>query len=95
MFYLEILYLLCNFVGKFTNFIWNMQTKREEFTTMGLMSYYNSLTSKEKVKLKTFVAQLIDRSYFTVDAKFRGKSNFSAAELIALQPYITQESWRQ
>lgn len=95
MFYLEILYLLCNFVGKFTNFIWNMQTKREEFTTMGLMSYYNRLTSKEKVKLKTFVAQLIDRSYFTVDAKFRGKSNFSAAELIALQPYITQESWRQ
>lgn len=92
---MEILYLLCNFVGKFTNFIWNMQTKREDFTSLGLMSYYRSLTSKEKVKLKTFVAQLIDRSYYTVDAKFRGKSNFSAAELIALQPYINSESWKQ
>ena len=90
-----MLYLLCNFVGKFTNFIWNMQTKKEEFTKVRLMSYYNNLTSKEKVKLKTFVAQLIDRSYYTVDAKFRGKSNFSAAELIALQPYINSESWKQ
>ena len=90
-----MLFFLCNFVGKFTNFIWNMQTKREDFTSLGLMSYYRSLTSKEKVKLKTFVAQLIDRSYYTVDAKFRGKSNFSAAELIALQPYINSESWKQ
>ena len=72
-----------------------MQTKKEEFTKVRLMSYYNNLTSKEKVKLKTFIAQLIDRSYYTVDAKFRGKSNFSAAELIALQPYINSESWKQ
>lgn len=90
-----MLFFLCNFVGKFTNFIWNMQTKKEEFTKVRLMSYYNNLTSKEKVKLKTFIAQLIDRSYYTVDGKFRGKSNFSAAELIALQPYISNESWRQ
>lgn len=72
-----------------------MQTKKEEFTKVRLMSYYNNLTSKEKVKLKTFIAQLIDRSYYTVDGKFHGKSNFSAAELIALQPYISNESWRQ
>ena len=58
------------------------------------MAYYNELTMKDKVKLKSFVAQKFGLSYYTVDAKFRGKSNFSAAELLALQPIIEGEKWR-
>ena len=70
-----------------------MQGKSEDFTTLGLLSYYNELTLKDKVKLKSFVAQKFGLSYYTVDGKFRGKSNFSAAELLALQPIIEGETW--
>lgn len=72
-----------------------MQANREEFTSLGLLSYYEKLTQKEKVKLKNFVAQKFDLSYYTVDAKFRGKTNFSAAELLALHPIIESETWKQ
>ena len=71
-----------------------MQGNNKEFTSLGLLSYYNELTMKDKVKLKSFVAQKFGLSYYTVDAKFRGKSNFSAAELLALQPIIEGEKWR-
>ena len=86
---------LCNFASKFTKFIWIMQANREEFTSLGLLSYYEKLTRKEKVRLKSYVASKFDLSYYTVDAKFRGNTNFSAAELLALQPIIESETWRQ
>ncbi len=70
-----------------------MQQIKEDFTSVGLLSYYNSLTVKEKVKLKSFVSLKFNLSYYTVDAKFRGKTNFSAAELLALQPIIQDEQW--
>ena len=72
-----------------------MQAKKEEFTKLGLLSYYSGLTQKERVRLKNYVAQLFELSYYTVDAKFSGKTNISAAELLALQPVIEGETWRQ
>lgn len=86
---------LCTFAGKFTNFILIMQANHEELTSLGLLSYYGKLTQKEKVRLKNYVAQKFDLSYYTVDGKFRGKANFSAAELLAMQPIIQSETWRQ
>ncbi|MBQ7662267.1 MAG: hypothetical protein IJS48_02720 [Prevotella sp.] len=62
---------------------------------MGLLSYYGKLTQKEKVRLKNFVARKFDLSYYTVDGKFRGKTNFSAAELLAMQPIVEDELWKQ
>ena len=72
-----------------------MQANHEELTRVGLLSYYGKLTQKEKVRLKNFVARKFDLSYYTVDGKFRGKTNFSAAELLAMQPIVEGETWRQ
>ncbi len=72
-----------------------MQQNNKEFTSVGLLSYYKGLSLKEKVKLKSFVALKFNLSYYTVDGKFRGKTNFSAAELLALQPIMEQETWRK
>lgn len=72
-----------------------MQANHEELTSLGLLSYYSGLTQKEKIRLKNFVARKFDLSYYTVDGKFRGKTNFSAAELLALQPIVEGETWRQ
>ena len=95
MFYLDLSNYFSNFASKFTKYIWIMQEKRLEFTSLGPLAYYGKLTVKEKVMLKSFVAHLFHLSYYTVDAKFRGKTNFSAAELLALQPIIESESWKQ
>lgn len=72
-----------------------MQANHEEFTSMGLLSYYKGLTLKERVRLKTYVAQLFGLSYYTIDGKFSGRTRFSTAEVIALQPVIKSESWKQ
>ena len=72
-----------------------MQANHEEITSLGLLSYDGKLTPKEKGRLKNFVARKFDLSYYTVDGKFRGKSNFSAAELLALQPIVEEETWKQ
>ncbi len=72
-----------------------MQEKNKKITVVGLLSYYNGLTTKEKLKLKSYVAAVFELSFYTVDGKFRGNANFSAAELLALQPIIEGELWRQ
>lgn len=92
---MDFLNLLCTFVSKFNNIIGIMQAKDEDFTSLGLMSYYNGLTRKEKVKLKSFIALKFGLSYYTVDGKFCGRSRFSTAELLALQPIISEELWKQ
>jgi hypothetical protein len=71
-----------------------MQVNGEDFTSLGLLAYYNELTMKERVKLKSYVALKFGLSYYTIDGKFRGRSNFSAAELLALQPIIEGELWK-
>ena len=72
-----------------------MQAKHEELTSLGLLSYYGKLTQKERVRMKNYVARKFDLSYYTVDGKFRGRTNFSAAELLALQPIVEGETWKQ
>lgn len=72
-----------------------MQEKDKKITAVGLQSYYEGLTQKEKNKLRLFVAMKFNLNYLTVDGKFRGRTNFSAAELLALQPIIDGELWRQ
>lgn len=72
-----------------------MQGFNKELTSMGLLSYFKELTSKDKVRFKNFVAFKFDLSIYTINAKFRGDTNFSAAELLALQPIIEGELWRQ
>ena len=95
LFYLEFLNLLRRFASEFTNKVCFMQEKNGELTVMGLRAYYQKLSQKEKVRLKNFVAQKFELSYFTIDSKFSGRGNFSAAELLAMQPIITAETWRQ
>lgn len=72
-----------------------MQEKEKEFTNVGLQSYYNGLDKKERQKLTSYVAMKFEKSYYTMDGKFRGNTNFSAAELLALQPIIRDELWRE
>ena len=72
-----------------------MQASHEKITSMGLLSYYNGLTLKERVRFKNYVAQLFELSYFTIDGKFSGRTRFSAAEILALQPVVKSESWKQ
>lgn len=69
--------------------------KNEKLTKLGLLSYYGKLSDKERMKLKSYVAEKFELSYYTIDFKFRGKSNISAAELLALQPIIENELWRE
>lgn len=93
--YLYLSYLFCIFAGKFTNKMSSMQINSDKSTNLGLSSYYEELGQKEKVKLKKYISQLFELSYYTVDAKFGGRAKFSAAELLALQPVIEREVWRQ
>lgn len=71
-----------------------MQEKSEELTRMGLQSYFDGLSQKDKDQLRSYVAMKFELSYLTVYGKFNGKSNFSAAELLALRPIIDGELWR-
>lgn len=87
--------LHCIFAGKFTNIILNMQEKSEELTRMGLRSYFGSLSYKDRIRLKRYVTLKFELSYYTVDAKFRDYDKFSAAELLAMQPIIQEELWKQ
>lgn len=72
-----------------------MQAKKEELTNVGLQAYAKNLSSAEQMKLKTFVAMKFCKSYMTINDKFAGRRNFTATELLALQPIIDQELWRQ
>ena len=72
-----------------------MQGKREELTNVGLQAYAKSLSTAELMKLKTYVAMKFEKSYMTINDKFAGRRSFTAAELLALQPIIEQELWRQ
>lgn len=67
----------------------------EKLTNAGLQSYHKNLTRKERVKLKLYVASQFGISYFSADGKFAGRQQFSPAELLALQPIIDKETWKQ
>lgn len=72
-----------------------MQGKKEELTNVGLQSYVKELGTQDQIKLKTYVAFKFGKSYMTVNDKFSGRRPFSPAELLALQPIISQELWKQ
>lgn len=72
-----------------------MQENNKELTSLGLRSYYQSLSRKEKVKLKNYISQKLVLSYFSVYSKFRGSSHFSVAELIAIQHILEGDEWKQ
>lgn len=64
-------------------------------TNVGLQSYIKELAQDERVMLKNYIAFKFRKSYFTVNEKFAGRQKFSATELLALQPIIANELWRQ
>lgn len=72
-----------------------MQGKTEELTNVGLQSYVKELDIQDQMKLKTYVAFRFGKSYMTVNDKFAGRRPFSQTELLALEPIINQELWRQ
>ncbi|MBO5058000.1 MAG: hypothetical protein J6C05_08875 [Prevotella sp.] len=72
-----------------------MQEKEKDFTAVGLMSYYKELPQKDKNNLRMYVAMQFNLNYMTVDNKFKGRTKFSAAELLALQPIINNELWKK
>ncbi len=67
----------------------------ENLTNLGLQSYHLKLSRKERVKLKNYISAKFGISYFSTDAKFAGRQRFSPAELLALEPIIGGELWRQ
>lgn len=67
----------------------------EKLTGVGLVAYHERLTRKDRVKLKNYVAFMLGLSYSVVDGRFTGRQQFTNAELIALQPVISGELWRQ
>ena len=72
-----------------------MQEKMEELTNLGLQSYVKELDAQEQIRLKTFIAMRFGKSYITINDKFNGRTKFSQVELLALQPIINGETWRQ
>lgn len=86
----------------FLTLLANLQTfnemnkeKNEKLTSMGLVAYHNALSDKERVKLKNYVSLMLGLSYAVVHKRFVGNMAFSTAELIALQPVIEDEKWKQ
>ena len=77
--------------------ILNIRKKKEEkLTNVGLQSYYANLRVGERGKLIAYIISQLGMSYFTWYGKFVGKrQQFTAAELIALEPIINDELWRQ
>ena len=67
----------------------------KELTNVGLQTYAKGLSAAEQMKLKTYVALKFGKSYITINDKFNGSRSFSTVELMALQPIIEQELWRQ
>lgn len=67
----------------------------EKLTNLGLQTYHMNLSRKERVKLKNYVSAMFNISYYSTDGKFAGRQRFSPAELLALQPIIDNELWRQ
>ena len=67
----------------------------EELTNLGLQSYVKELDAQEQIRLKTFIAMRFGKSYITINDKFNGRTKFSRVELLALQPIINGETWRQ
>lgn len=67
----------------------------EKLTQVGLESYYQGLSKGEKGKVLVYIAMYLGISYPSLQGKFTGKQKFTTAELIALQPVIADESWRQ
>ncbi len=68
---------------------------KEKLTSMGLVAYHNELSEKDRVKLKNYVSMMLGLSYAVVHKRFIGGMDFSCAEIIALQPVIENESWKQ
>ncbi len=66
----------------------------ENLTSMGLVTYHSNLNRKERVKLKNYVASMLELSYSVIDARFTGRAQFTKAELIALKNVISQELWK-
>jgi hypothetical protein len=72
-----------------------MQEKKKELTNMGLRSYVEKLDTQEQMQLKAFIAMKFGKSYMTINDKIKGRTKFSQVELLALQPIIDDETWRQ
>ena len=68
---------------------------QKKLTSMGLVDYHRELQRKERVKLINYTAVLFGLSASVVKRRFNGGMKFTNAELIALQPVIDQELWRQ
>lgn len=80
----------------------NLQTEfemnkemNEKLTSMGLVTYHKNLGEKDRVKLKNYVSMMLSLSYAVVHKRFIGLMDFKVSELIALQPVIENESWKQ
>lgn len=67
----------------------------ENLTNLGLQAYHKKLSRKERVQLKNYVSMKFGISYFSTDGKFVGRQKFTPAELLALEPIIEKELWRQ
>lgn len=72
-----------------------MQEKKEELTNVGLQSYIKGLSNQDQIKLKSYVALKFGKSYLTINDKMAGRRPFSQTELLALQPIVEGETWRQ
>lgn len=67
-----------------------------KLTNVSLQSYYANLPVGERGKLIVYIINRLGMSYTTWQGKFVGKrQKFTIAELIALEPIINDELWRQ
>lgn len=68
----------------------------QKLTNVGLQTYYDQLPVGERGKLIVYIINKLGMSYATWQGKFIGKrQKFTIAELIALEPIINEEQWRQ
>lgn len=68
---------------------------RQKLTHVGLVTYYKKLAKNERQQLKSYVAWFLHLSSNAVDNRMYERTQWSTAELIALQDVIDNEKWRQ
>lgn len=67
----------------------------ENFTELGLQSYYKSLTKSEKSSLIEYLMVKFGYRYASLQSKLSGKHFLNKRDLILIGEVIQNESWKQ
>ena len=67
----------------------------ENFTILGLQSYYKGLTKSEKSSLIEYLMVTFGYKYSSLQSKLSGKHDLNKRDLILIGEVVQNESWKQ